>query len=176
MNYRCILPILLAALPASAWAADWEALSHTPALIEVVGMQSSPLVESTDKKSWVKVPPAFLKYGAVIYMPPDKGNGVADIKVNSDGYLLLACNYDNQGNKGGNWAEEVWDEKTFKIKGWHALSAHELDGELVKGDNRAQVVFTKQVHKGETLRLRCNKYDPPYPILLLGVKPQAAKP
>jgi hypothetical protein len=42
----------------------------------------------------------------------------------------------------------------------------ELGGILVKGDNRAQVVFSKQVRKGDSFRIRCNKYDPPFPILL----------
>ena len=45
------------------------------------------------------------------------------------------------------------------------MSADDLGGALVKGDNRAQVNFSKTVHQGEKLRLRCNKYDPPYPIL-----------
>jgi len=72
-------------------------------------------------------------------------------------------------NKGGNWDEEAWNEKKFKAKGWHLMSKSEVGGVLVKGDGRDQVILSKQVHRGDSIRIRCNKYDPPYPILL-GVK------
>jgi hypothetical protein len=169
-----LFALLVVAFPWAGRAADWGAISFSPAQIEVVGMQPVPLVESTDKNGWARVPAVFLKYGAVIYTPANKSEGVADITVTADGYILVACNYDYQGNKSGKWSEEAWDEKKFKSKGWHEMSKHELDGELVKGDNKAQVIFSKQVHKGETLRVRCNKYDPPFPILL-GVNPAQAK-
>ena len=174
MNYRFLILVASTALQVAAHAADWEAMSHTPAQIEVINMRPVPLVEGTDKNGWAKVPALFTKYGAVIYSSAEKSDGVADIRVLADGYLLVACNYDYQGNKQGKWDEETWDEKKFKIKGWHVMSKHELGGELVKGDNRAQVVFSKQVRKGESLRLRCNKYDPPFPILL-GGKAEAPK-
>jgi hypothetical protein len=171
MKHRSVISLLVAVLPCAglaSFAFDWEAMSRSPAQIEVVDMQPGPLVENNDRNGWAKVPAALTKYGAVIYLPPGKYDGLAQIKVTGDGYLLVACNYDYQGNKSGNWGGEVWDAKKFQSKGWHAMSKRELDGELVKGNGRAQVVFSKQVHKGEVLHLRCNKYDPPYPILLGG--------
>jgi hypothetical protein len=166
MNAKFHIIAIAVAVCATAHAADWEAIKRAPAQIEVVNMQPTPLVVGDDKKGWTTVPPQLTKYGAVIYMPAGNTNGVADIKVTGDGFLMLACNYDYQGNSSGKWDEEDWNEKKFKTKGWHLMSKTELGGILVKGDNRAQVVFSKQVRKGDTLRIRCNKYDPPYPILL----------
>ncbi len=154
------------ALCVPALAADWEALRRTPATIEIINMSPAPLVAGTDQKGWAKVPAQLTANGASIFMPTGGTTGVADIKVTGDGYLLVACNYDYQGNKGGKWDDEDWDERKFKTKGWHMMSKNELGGDLVKGDGRQQTVFSKQVRKGETFRLRCNKYDPPYPILL----------
>lgn len=166
MNIRRFIFAVTMTLCATAHAADWEAMKRTPAQIEVLNMEPTPLVASKEKTGWASVPPQLTKYAAIVYMPSGGTNGVADIKVNSDGYLMLACNYDYQGNSSGKWDEEDWNEKKFKSKGWHMMSKTDLGGLLVKGDNRAQVVFAKQVRKGDTLRIRCNKYDPPYPILL----------
>ena len=170
MNIRLHIIATAAAVCATAHAADWESMKRNPAQIEVVNMQPTPLVADNDKKGWATVPPQLTKYGAVVYMPSGNTNGVADIKVTGDGFLLLACNYDYQGNTSGKWDEEVWSEKKFKAKGWHLMSKTELGAVLVKGDNRAQVVFFKQVRKGDAFRLRCNKYEPPFPILLSPVK------
>ena len=75
-------------------AADFEGMKRTPAQIEVVNMQPGPLVESADKKGWARVPAQLTKYNAVIYTSAGGTNGVADIKVTGDGYLMVACNYD----------------------------------------------------------------------------------
>jgi hypothetical protein len=143
-----------------------DAIKDAPAQIEVANMQAVPLVVSADKKGWSSVPTGFTSHGAAIYMPTGDTNGVADIKVTADGILLLACNYDYQGNSAGNWKEDMWDERKFKTKGWHVASKNELGGDLISGENRTQIVFIRQVRKGDALRLRCNKYNPPYPILL----------
>lgn len=124
-------------------------------------------IEGADKWNWSKVPSSLKERGAVVFIPSAPTNGVADFKITKDGYLLLACNYDDQGNRGGNWDEEVWDEKHFKEQGWQRLTESDLGGALVKSDNRAQLILAKQMHRGETMRLRCNKYDPPFPILLV---------
>lgn len=155
-------------LPGLALSADWRALEKTPASISVVNMQPVPLVVSASKEGWARIPTALENKGATIYSPTASTNGVADIEVSADGYLLLACNWDYQGNQSGEWEKERWTESKFKAKGWSRLSKNELGGELVKNDNRAQTLFFKKVKKGEKFRLRCNKYDPPYPILLMG--------
>jgi hypothetical protein len=172
MNLKtpCFATALTLCLSASLHAADWATMERDPAKIEVVNMQPVPLAASSDKKGWARVPEQLLTNRAVIYMPTGGTDGVADIKVIADGYLLVACNYDYQGNKSGKWDEEAWNEKKFKAKGWHLMSKNEVGGVLVKGDNRDQVILSKEVHRGETIRIRCNKYDPPYPILLGGAK------
>jgi len=166
MNKKVSLIMLATAVCGFARAADWEAMKRAPAQIEVINMQPTPLVAGEDKKGWATVPLQLSKYEAIVYMPSGNTNGVADIKVKADGFLMLACNYDYQGNSSGKWDEEDWNEKKFKTKGWHLMGKTELGGILVKGDNRAQVVFSKQVRKGDNFRIRCNKYDPPFPILL----------
>jgi hypothetical protein len=166
MNLRLPLLALTVLFSAQAQAYDWEPFRKGAAEIEVLNMKPVPLVESTDKKGWAKVPPMFPKYGAVIYMPAADGAGKAVITVLKDGYLFVACNYDYQGNPSGDWQNEVWDEKKFKAKGWRVVSKTELGGLFIRGDDKKHEVFMKQVKKGEVLNLRCNKYSPPYPILL----------
>jgi hypothetical protein len=157
---------LVATLSANAFAADWDAMKRNPARIEALSMQAVPLVAGNDKLGWARVPERLVKHEASVFMPARKHQGVADIQVTGDGYLLLACNYDYQGNASGNWKQDVWDERKFKSKGWLRISNKELGGALVKGDNREQILFVKHVRKGESFRLRCNKYDPPLPIAL----------
>lgn len=155
-------------LPTLMHAADWKAMAKTSAAISVINMQPVPLAISADKNGWARIPKALAENGATIFMPSASTNGAADIEIKEDGYLFLACNWDYQGNSSGEWEKDRWTEGKFKSKGWSRLSKNELGGELVKNDNRAQTIFFKRVKKGEKLRLRCNKYDPPYPILLMG--------
>jgi hypothetical protein len=166
MNILFHIITIAGAVCAITRAPDLKSIKRTPARIEVINMQPTPLVAGTDKKGWAAVPAELTKHGALIYMPSGSTNGVADIKVTGDGFLMLAVNFDYQGNSGGKWRDEVWSEKKFATNGWHLLSETELGGVLVNGGNRAQVIFAKQLRKGETLRIRCNKYDPPYPLLL----------
>ena len=153
-------------LPSLMHAADLRSLAKTPTTIAVLNMQPVPLVISADKNGWARIPAFFSNHGATIFTPSASTNGVADIEIKADGCLFLACNWDYQGNQSGNWEKERWTEKNFKSKGWDRVSKNDLGGDLVKNDNRAQTIFFKRVKKGEKLRLRCNKYDPPYPILL----------
>ncbi|MCX6849929.1 MAG: hypothetical protein NTY98_13490 [Verrucomicrobia bacterium] len=161
-----ILLSCLLLLPSLMHAADLRALGKSSATISVLNMQPVPLVSSANKNGWARIPAFFSNNGATIFTPTASTNGVADIEVKADGYLFLACNWDYQGNQSGNWEKKSWTEKNFKSKGWDQLSKKDLGGDLVKNDNRAQTIFFKRVKKGENLRLRCNKYDPPYPILL----------
>lgn len=158
--------IVLALLAPVAGAASWDAMQQSPATIEVANMKPVPLAESEGKEAWTKVPEQLKKRGAMVFMPAAPVNGIADFKVLADGYVLVACNYDYQGNRQGKWDEEDWDERKFRSKGWDKLTNGELGGPLVKGGNREQVVFAKQLKKGTTARLRCNKYDPPFLIIL----------
>lgn len=166
MNIIIQIIAIVGAVCGISRAPELKSVKRAPAQIEILNMKPTPLVAGTDKKGWAKVPSQLTNLGAIIYMPSGNTNGVADIKVTADGYLLLAANFDYQGNSSGKWRDEAWSEKQFSANGWHLMSETELGGVLVNGGNRAQVVFVKQLRKGETLRIRCNKYDPPYPILL----------
>jgi hypothetical protein len=159
--------LLLACLPCRlSRALDWEAIAKAPPKIAVLQMNAKPLAVSSDKSGWARIPDMLAQRGAVIYMPDNEHFGVADIQVISDGYLFIACNWDYQGNQSGDWDKDAWDERKLKTKGWDKLTKRELGGELIKNNNRVQTVFVKRVKKGDTFRLRCNKYDPPCPILL----------
>jgi len=147
-------------------AVDWDAIVKAPPEITVLLMKPKKLEVNEDKIGWVRVPAMFSDRNAVIYIPENEHLGAADIQVMSDGYLFLACNWDYQGNQSGDWATEAWDEKKFESEGWKKLTKEELGGELIRNNNRVQKVFVKLVKQGEKFRLRSNKYDPPYPILL----------
>ena len=166
--YTRIFVLLLTCLTClTCRAADWDAIAKPPPEIAVLKMQAKRLAVSADKNGWARVPDMLAQRGAVIYMPDSEHLGVADIQVISDGYLFIACNWDYQGNKSGDWDKDAWDERKFKTKGWDKLTKGELGGELISNNNgRLQTVFVKRVKKGDAFRLRCNKYDPPYPILL----------
>ena len=47
----------------------------------------------------------------MIFVPTSGTNGVTDLKVTTDGYLLLACNFDDQGNREGSWNQEAWTSR-----------------------------------------------------------------
>ncbi len=147
-------------------ALDWISVWKQPARVQAVNMQPVPLMASEDQKGWARVPLHFETYGATVHMPTGTTNGIADIEVTASGYLMLACNYDYQGNASGDWRKDVWDASRFQANGWHRMEPGELGGLLVKGDNREQLVFVKWVEAGERLRIRCNKHDPPFPILV----------
>jgi hypothetical protein len=173
---KYLVPFALAGLLVGAAQAAQTAsvLDNKPAKISVINMTPKPLVASGANEGWAKVPTRFAEYEVTVYAPPggDKTtNGVADITVLEDGYLMLACNYDYQGNKDGDWQKDVWDKAKFQSKGWAVIGKGVTGTDLVNGKNRAQVIYGKAVKKGDTFRLRCNKYDPPYPILVMAKKP-----
>ncbi|MEX2578153.1 MAG: hypothetical protein WD342_03775 [Verrucomicrobiales bacterium] len=151
----------------SVFAIHAATLATNPARIEAARMTEVPLVLSEVKKGWIEIPLLLKTWSATIFKPDADQLGVARIKVLESGYLLLACNFDYQGNRSGDWTREVMSRNDFLKGGWKELEASRLGGELIQQDNRSQVIFYKQVQKGETFSLRCNKYDPPYPILLL---------
>ena len=102
--------------------------------------------------------PEVLRGAKVFSGSPIKHNGVADFKASAAGRVYLACNYDYQGNRSGGWIEERWMPEQFVENGWSLVQGLEL----VSWENRSYVVFTKELKAGESGRLRCNKYDPPY--------------
>lgn len=148
-------------------AVDWVAIYREPATIDAVALEPMALATSDKKDGWQRVPKMLPSKRSVIYsVGSDRDNGVADFKVTRSGYLLLACNFSYQGNSSGNWTEKRWTKEQFQENGWRLISSDELGGVLVKGDGREQDVFVKKVERGDEFRLRCNKYDPPFAILI----------
>ena len=149
-------------------------VADKPAVIKPMHLKATRLKEYDDQEKgrWMRVPNALM--GASIYDLPTAGtNGVADFKVTRGGQVYLALNYDYQGNNGGGWTEERWMPEDFMAAGW----AQVRGVQMVAWSNRTYMIFTRQAEKGEQFRLRCNKYEPPYVILLDGGKAakQAAK-
>ena len=131
----------------------------------LVEAESVEKAENTEKGRWARVPNALL--GASIYATPRTGaNGIADFTVTKTGQIYLALNYDYQGNGSGGWTEERWMAADFMAAGW----AQVRDAQMVAWNNRTYSVFTRKVEKGEKFRLRCNKYEPPFVIILDGGK------
>ncbi len=162
------LAALLAIILGSAChlhAVDLSEIAAAPAAINAVKMEPTKLAVSAEKKGWLAVSDGLLSHSAVIYRPVIDHLGIADFTVTRSGYLLLACNFDYQGNESGEWQKEAWDERKFKLKGWKALKNSALGGALIQSDKREQILFWKKVSAGERFVLRCNKYDPPYPIV-----------
>lgn len=140
----------------------WSEMLKQPASVKVLRMNPTPLVVGTGKESWTQVPEFFQRNAATVHMPAGRGDGVAGYEVIAAGYVFVACNYSNQGNRSGGWQEERWMRKDFADHGWEEISDADLGGKLVKNGPRTQVVFVKKMAAGERGRLRCNKYDPPY--------------
>lgn len=145
---------------------DWTKAVASPAQITVRGIEPSVLDPKAEKPRFTRIPDKFAKSRSVIYgTPKDQYSGIADITVLADGYLFLACHYGNQGNNSGNWLEQRWTAEQFVKHGWKKLDETEVGGVLTAPQNRDQVIFVKFVRKGEEMKLRCNKYDPPFAIV-----------
>jgi hypothetical protein len=152
--------------PSAAANVDWENVRKSPAKVEVLNMQSMVLEPRQDEKGkggWLTVPDRL--NDCVIFKAVGATNGVADFKVIESGFVILACNYDYQGNSGGDWHRDVWEPIDFARHGWIQASDAEMGGRLVSHENRVQSIFVKYMNAGETARLRCNKHDPPFIIL-----------
>ena len=145
--------------------ARWDDIRKEPAAVEVLNMKPLPLGVGQGETAWMRVPDQLTKYRTTILTATGPMNGVADYRVTKAGYLLVACNFDYQGNSSGEWEASRWTREQFHEHGWREATNKDLGGVLVKGDNREQVVFVKRVAAGESGRLRCNKYDPPYFIV-----------
>lgn len=140
----------------------WDEIRTEPAAIEVLHMDPVRLSVSEE---WPRVPRRLVSSPTQVFRASGPVNGVADYIVTASGYLLVACNYDYQGNGSGNWTAGRWTRECFLVEGWEEATQADLGGSLVNGVNREQIVFVKHVIAGERGRLRCNKYDPPYFII-----------
>lgn len=148
----------------------WKIPGAVPASIEVRNMKLVPLVVSTNALGWEEVPPVFRERSAQIMaltVPAGVETGAAEYTARSAGYAIIACNFGYQGNNSGGWTDSRWQAGDFATHGWTPIPQSELGGFLTSVDvHRVQVLFWKQVAARETGRIRCNKYYPPYFIVL----------
>lgn len=151
--------------PPSKYKLDWTRLSTTSARVQSLTSDPIILTESTRNNGWQRVPDAFKRHHAVVYMEKDSYYGVVDFEVVQDGALFLACDFGYQGNPSGDWIEKRWTKEQFINNGWTEVPQDQLGGVLVDSHGGEHVVFMKQVERGEKYRLRCNKYRPPRVIV-----------
>jgi hypothetical protein len=150
---------------ANAARIDWARLHKSSGRVKAAVLEPVILKESDDKEGWQRVPEVFKRHRTAVYMGTGRDDGVADFEVIKDGTILLACNYSYQGNESGNWVETRWAKEQFTENGWTEVPQDQLGGVLVSGSGKEQVIFMKQVKRGEKYRLRCNKYEPPHVIV-----------
>jgi hypothetical protein len=147
-----------------------------PGLVEVEKLVPMKLVAGppVEPGLWASIPPEL--DGATIFQQSSKdpsSAGVAVYKTMEPGRVYLALSYDYQGNpSGGNWSSERWMEQDFIKNGWARVAGLQLVSSANKG--RKFIVMTKVLEKGESGRLRCNKYEPPYFITFHPGNPQSA--
>ncbi|MGH8045676.1 MAG: hypothetical protein ACREKL_00390 [Chthoniobacterales bacterium] len=158
--------LLVLVTVAGSAVAGLQEMAANPAGLDVARMKEVPLAIGKGPKAWMEIPKQLTAKSANIFKPDKDMQGHTEFSVTHEGYVLLACNYSYQGNPSGDWQKDVMTERDFKRKGWRVLTKSALGGLLVQGDGRVQVIFWKKVKAGERYDLRCNKYDPPYPILL----------
>jgi hypothetical protein len=140
--------------------ADWAKVMANPAVITVKGQEPIALDPDLEGQTFKEIPRMLAKRATIYSKQKDKHNGVSDITVDKDGFLLLACNYKNEGNSNGGWQETRWLPERFEKEGWKKLSAQDLGGNL--GET---TIFLKYVRAGEELKLRSNKYSAPKAIV-----------
>jgi hypothetical protein len=141
----------------------WEAAVASPAKIRIPDITAVPFDPAS--KAFKSVPQKFAEHPAEVYTKfKDKYKGVADVTVLDSGWLFVGCHYGYQG-EAGSWAKQRWTEQDFVKNGWQRLSKDEVGGPFVMASGREQVVFVKFVRAQEQMKLRCNKYDPPFVIL-----------
>ena len=170
MTKAAIIPIALTWGASSlVYGVNLEKLASEAATIKAVVMNPVDLETGEGKKAWIEIPELLDVHNATIFEPDRDQLGVAEFRVTKGGYVLLACNFDYQGNPSGGWVDEALSKEEFRRMGWREIrKPKKIGGLLVQSDKRVQTIFFKKVHRGEYFNLRCNKYDPPYPILLGG--------
>jgi hypothetical protein len=136
---------------------------ENPGWVEVEKLTPVKLVAGppVQPELWGSIPPEL--DGATIFQQSPgqpSSAGVAAYKTIEPGRVYLALNYEYQGNSGGGWQNERWQEQDFIKNGWARVAGLQLISSANKG--RKFIVMTKVLEKGETGRLRCNKYEPPY--------------
>ena len=87
---------------------------------------------------------------------------MANFTVTKSSRIFLALNYDYQGNSSVGWTAERLSAGQFMARDW----ARVRSAEMISCNNRTYRLFTRVGKAGERFRLRCNKYEPPYVIVL----------
>lgn len=170
-----------ASSPSGPWHGDWASLSgvvvtggatsvaipmffqvvSTPTPAARIAVTSPTNLTSAPISTWLDVPSGLA--GSTIHSVLPAYNveswGKVQFTVTQSGYLYLALNYDYQGSDGA-WTAERWLKSDFEAAGWTFVP-----GSIQRGTGgRLFEICRKLVSVGEAYSLRCNKYEPPYPI------------
>lgn len=92
--------------------------------------------------------------------------GKVQFTVTRSGILYLALDYSYEGHNRGDWTRERWSKTDFETNGWTFLASNMVRKNDPNDPVRVRKVCQKMVTAGESYSLRCNKYEPPYPIEL----------
>jgi hypothetical protein len=124
-------------------------------------LKPTPIEELKASPKWLSGSTIHCCVGAEI------GHGFVEFEVVESGHLFLAVNFQYQGNPSGqgpnvNWPKERWKKQDFINAGW-SFAEGSVEGPS-SNDQQIHELCGKMVKKGETYKLRCNKYIPPFPI------------
>lgn len=148
----------------------WTVPDARPASVDVRDMKLVPLAVGTNRLDWAVVPTFFRERPAQIMaltLTAGVETGLAEYTVRTSGYAIIACGFGYQGNNSGGWTDSRWTAAEFEAKGWQPIPSSAVGGTLTMVDvNRVMTLFWKPVTAGETGRIRCNKYYPPFFIAL----------
>ncbi|MFO0917136.1 MAG: bifunctional serine/threonine-protein kinase/formylglycine-generating enzyme family protein [Planctomycetaceae bacterium] len=142
---------------------SWESAKSRQAVVKNVNFPSVPLNTESLDKFFNSVPTRFTEHPSVIYAEPRAQEIRFD--VDQDGFVLLACSFDYQGNDSGGWLEKRWTAQDFTQHGWRQLSENDVGGRLFAPKHKQnQTCFVKYLASGDKYTLVCNKSDPPFLI------------
>jgi hypothetical protein len=125
-----------------------------PAVITATNRKA--VVGENDEQYPLQVRGGVTKYDWVDPPKPgeaDVSKGAIEFKVDETGVLYLMGSWGSQGNNGGGWADERVMPEGLVALGWEPVGKH-------AGDENSGI-FRKLVTKGESYRIRVNKYAPP---------------
>lgn len=139
---------------------DWAKVMAKPATITVAGQEPIALDPELENQPFKEIPGVLAKRATIYHKQKDRYNGVCAITVDKEGFLLLACDYNPNGNNSNGWQQERWMPERFEKEGWKKLSAQDLGGSLGE-----LTIFLKYVKAGEEVKVRTSKYSAPKAII-----------
>ena len=115
------------------------------------------IYSNSEKYQWEQIP-GELKGTHFLAFPIH--HGVLEFEVASDGFIFMVTStrWGGGGNSSGDWQDEVMLEKDLRRAGWRELKG--ID-ELIATDPGEMAIFWREGKRGETFRIRTEKYVAP---------------